>query len=37
MIVCPLADAHALSVVIKIPCFFEGPISNLCCIELSVT
>ena len=30
-------DAHPLSVVIKGPCFFEGPISNLCCIQLSVT
>ena len=37
MIVFPLADAHAVSSVIKSSYFVEGPISNLCCIELSVT
>jgi len=33
----PLADAHALSIVIKSCVFYERPISTLCCIQLSVT
>jgi len=37
MIVLPPWQAYALSVTIKVTCYFEGQISNLCCIQLSVT